>query len=59
VAKDREQARLDGFWKTLAPEQLAGIEGVAIDMRDAFENSIRHRVPGDRRSDFLETQDSD
>jgi transposase len=45
VAKDREQARLDGFWKTLAPEQLAGIDGVAIDMWDAFENSIRAHVP--------------
>ncbi|MBM3970856.1 MAG: transposase [Planctomycetes bacterium] len=27
------------------PEQLAGIEGVAIDMWDAFENSIREHVP--------------
>ncbi len=45
VAKDREQASLDGFWKTLTPEQLAGIEGVAIDMWDAFENSIRAHVP--------------
>ena len=45
VAKDREQASLDGFWKTLTPAQLAGIEGVAIDMWDAFENSIRQHVP--------------
>ena len=45
VAQDRAQASLDGFWKTLTPAQLAGIEGVAIDMWDAFENSIRQHVP--------------
>jgi hypothetical protein len=45
VPKHREQARLDGYWKTLAPKQLAGIEGVAIDMWDAFENAIRAHVP--------------
>jgi transposase len=46
VAKDRESASLDGFWKTLAPEQLAGIEAVAIDMWDPYEKSIRAHVPG-------------
>jgi len=46
VAKDRESASLDGFWKTLTAEQLAGIEGVAIDMWDPFEKSIREHVPG-------------
>ena len=45
VAQDRAQASRDGFWSTLTPEQLAGIEGVAIDMWDAFENSIRAHVP--------------
>ena len=45
VAQDREQASLDGFWKTLTPEQLASIEGVAIDMWNPFENSIRAHVP--------------
>jgi len=46
VAKDRESASLDGFWKTLTAEQLAGIEGVAIDMWDPFAKSIREHVPG-------------
>jgi len=46
VAKDRESTSLDGFWKTLTPAQLAGIEGVAMDMWDPFEKSIRGHVPG-------------
>jgi transposase len=46
VAEDRKQSSLDGFWKTLSPEQLASIEGVAIDMWDPYENSIREHLPG-------------
>ena len=46
VAKDRESASLDGFWKTLTAQQLAGIEGVAMDMWDPFEKSVREHVPG-------------
>jgi transposase len=46
VAKDRESASLDGFWKTLTAQQLAGIEGVAMDMWDPFEKSVRAHVPG-------------
>lgn len=34
VAEGREQASLDGFWKSLTPEQAQGIEAVAMDMRD-------------------------
>jgi hypothetical protein len=30
VAEDRTQASLDGFWKTLTPEQVASIEAVAL-----------------------------
>jgi transposase len=45
VAEDRKQASLDGFWKTLTPEQLASIEGVAMDMWDAYESSVRAHVP--------------
>lgn len=45
VARDREQTSLDGFWSTLTPEQLKSIDGIAIDMWDAFENSIRAHVP--------------
>ena len=46
VAQDRESTSLDGFWKTLTAQQLAGIEGVAMDMWDPFEKSIRAHVPG-------------
>ena len=45
VAEHRESASLDGFWPTLTPEQLASIEGVAIDMWDPFEKSIRAHLP--------------
>lgn len=45
VAKNREKASLDGFWKTLTKKQLDGIVGVAIDMWDRFEDSIREHVP--------------
>jgi transposase len=46
VAEDRKQASLDGFWETLTAEQLASIEAVAMDMCDAYENSVRAHVPG-------------
>ena len=45
AAEDRKQSSLDGFWKTLSAEQLASIEGVAIDMWDPYENSIRQHLP--------------
>ena len=45
VAEDRKQSSLDGFWKTLSAEQLASIEGVAMDMWDPYENSIRQHLP--------------
>jgi transposase len=45
VARDRKQASLDGFWPTLSAEQLAAIRGVALDMWDPFENSIREHLP--------------
>ena len=45
VAEDRKQSSLDGFWKTLSAEQLASIEGVAMDMWDPYEKSIRQHLP--------------
>jgi transposase len=45
VAQEREQASLDGFWKTLTPEQVSKIEAVALDMWDAYLNSIRENLP--------------
>jgi transposase len=45
VAEDRKQSSLDGFWGTLTPEQLAGIEAVAMDMWDPYIRSVREHVP--------------
>ena len=41
VAEDRRETSLDGFWPLLTDEQLAAIEGVAIDMSAPFENAGR------------------
>jgi transposase len=46
VAKDRQQSSLDGFWPTLTSQQLASIEAVAMDMWEAYENSVRQHLPG-------------
>lgn len=46
VAEERKQSSLDGFWETLAAEQIAGIEAVAMDMWDPYINSVREHVAG-------------
>lgn len=46
VAAGREQSSLDGFWETLRPEQLEGIEAVAMDMWDPYVSSVGEHVPG-------------
>jgi transposase len=45
VAKDRKQTSLDGFWGTLTPAQKEGIQAVAMDMCDAYVNSVRNHLP--------------
>jgi len=45
VSEDREQRSLDGFWATLTPEQLNSIQAVALDMWDAYLNSLRAHLP--------------
>ena len=45
VAAHRKQSSLDGFWKQLTPTQLAGIEGVAMDMWDPYVRSTLAHVP--------------
>ena len=45
VAKDRKTSSLDGFYQALTPEQLAGIEAVAMDMWDPFIASTTAHVP--------------
>jgi transposase len=45
VANDRKTESLDGFWKTLPPEQLASIEGVAMDMWEPYITSTCNHLP--------------
>jgi len=45
VAEDRKQSSLDGFWETLTPEQISGIEAVAMDMWDPYVASVRAHLP--------------
>ncbi len=46
VGRGRKKETLDAFWKGLSPEQLAGIEGVAMDMWPAYIESTLDFVPG-------------
>lgn len=45
VSEDRKQSSLDGFWETLTPEQLGGIQAVAMDMWEPYIASIRAHLP--------------
>ena len=46
VAEDRKQTSLDGFWPTLTATQKASIQGVAMDMWEPYEQSVRAHLPG-------------
>jgi len=46
VGEGREQSSLDPFWSTLSPDQLNEIEAIAMDMWEAYLNSIRAHLPG-------------
>jgi len=46
VGEEREQESLDGFWKSLTAEQLAGVEAVAMDMWEPYVKSTLAHVPG-------------
>jgi transposase len=48
IANDRKQTSLDAFYQSLSPEQLAGIEAVAMDMWDPFVASTIEHVPDGR-----------
>ena len=41
IADERRQASLDGYFDQLSPEQLAGIEAVAMDMWEPYATSTR------------------
>jgi len=48
AGQGRDQATLDAFWHSLSPEQLEGIESIAMDMSEAYTNSVLLHVPGGR-----------
>jgi transposase len=45
IADDRKKTSLDAYYKTLSEEQLAGIQGVAMDMWEPFVSSTVAHVP--------------
>lgn len=46
VGEGRKQESLDAYWKKLTPEQLAGIDAVAMDMWEPYVLSTKAHVPG-------------
>ena len=45
VAEGHDEQSADELWKTLSEEQKGGVEAVAMDMWQAFENSAVSNVP--------------
>ena len=45
VADGRGQEAMDGFWKTMSPEELASVESVSMDMWQPYMNSTCKYVP--------------
>ena len=45
VVPGRDEQSAKALWKSLPEQQLAKVEAVAIDMWQAFENSVRDHVP--------------
>jgi len=46
VGEGRQQESLDAFWESLQPEQLAGVQAVAMDMWQPYVQSTLAHVPG-------------
>lgn len=46
VADERKRESLDGYFDRFTPEQLAGIEAVAMDMWDPYVDSVRAYLTG-------------
>jgi transposase len=46
VGDERKQESLDGYFTQLQPDQLQGVEAVAMDMWDPFVQSTLTHVPG-------------
>jgi transposase len=49
LGQGKDQETLDAFWKGLSDEQLAGIESIAMDMSEAFSNSVLLHVPNGKQ----------
>lgn len=45
VAEDRDKTSIDGFWKTVPPEALQGIQSVSVDLWKAYSSSVLEHVP--------------
>ena len=45
IGRGRKRETIDAFWRTLTPEQLAGIEGIAMDMWAPYFDSVVANVP--------------
>jgi len=53
VSKGRDQASLDAFWPTLTAQQLKDVDLVAMDMHQAYINSVQQHLPdGERKIVF-------
>ncbi len=53
ISDERKEASLDAYFDTLAPDQLAGIEAVAMDMWEPYANSVRaHLADADNKIVF-------
>ena len=46
VADDRKQSSLDGFWADCTPEQIQGVQAVAMDMWEPYIQSTLQYLPG-------------
>jgi transposase len=46
VGEERQRESLDAFWESLTPEQLAGVEAVAMDLWEPYVRSTLAHVPG-------------
>jgi transposase len=45
IAEDRKQESLEGYYARLSPQQLDGLEAVAMDMWEPYIQATRARVP--------------
>ncbi len=45
IEQGRSKESLDGFWQGLTAEQVAGVEGVAMDLLDAYLVSTQEHLP--------------